>query len=228
TPSATAGPARRTPAQWRRPGPAARRIPAAPTCVGSWRCARAASCEPGVETLRQRGLSRTRVQPPMGLWSNGDPGDGRLRVVAMRASPGRIPFRVAIVAVVVGLLVVTCGVLLGYGLSADARNIKTLKGEYLDQVADTSLREVARLPQTAAQVLKVQRYRIETGFYRLSDPMSVARGLAAALETDPDILWVSYSETATGQFIGARRNKADEYVLNLSDPRVNGGVPREY
>src|SRR5262249_48679623 len=76
--------------------------------------------------------------------------------------------------------------------------------------------------------LKVQRYRIETGFYRLNDPMSVARGLAAALETDPDILWVSYSETATGQFIGARRNKADEYVLNLSDPRVNGGVPREY
>ena len=35
----------------------------------------------------------------------------------MRASTGRIPFRVAIITVVVGLLVTTCAVLLGYGLS---------------------------------------------------------------------------------------------------------------
>ena len=140
----------------------------------------------------------------------------------------QIPFRVALVSVVVGLLVVTCGVLLGYGLARGARNIETLKGEYLDQVADTSVREVARMPQIAAQVLRVQRYRIETGFYRLSDPMSVARAFAGALETDPDILWVSYSEAATGRFMGARRVHGDELVVNLSDPRIDRGVPREY
>jgi len=146
----------------------------------------------------------------------------------VNAFAGRIPFRVAIVTVVVGLLVVTCGFLLGYGVLSDARNINTLKIEYLDQVADTSVREVGRIPQTAAQVLRVQRYRIDTGFYRVSDPMNVARGLAGALHTDRDILWVSYAEAATGRFIGARRVKGDEIVLNLSDPRVNGGVPREY
>jgi hypothetical protein len=60
----------------------------------------------------------------------------------------QIPFRVALVSVVVGLLVVTCGVLLGYGLSRDARNLETLKGEYLGQVADASVREVGRMAAT--------------------------------------------------------------------------------
>src|SRR5215813_269932 len=146
----------------------------------------------------------------------------------MRVSTGRIPFRVAIITVVVGLLVTTCAVLLGYGLSAGARNLNALKNEYLKQVEDTAIREVARLSSIATQVLKAQRYRIETGFYRLSDPMSVARGLAGAVQSDPDILWVSYSEAATGRFIGVRRVSGDELILNLSDPRVNGGVPREY
>jgi len=146
----------------------------------------------------------------------------------MSAAARRISFRVAIVTAVVGLLVVTSGFLLVYGLSTGARSMNRLKGEYLDQIADTSVREVARLPQTAAQVLRVQRYRIETGFYQLSDPMSVARGFAGALQTDPDILWVSYSEAATGRFIGAHRITGDEFVLNLSDPRVDRGVPREY
>jgi adenylate cyclase len=140
----------------------------------------------------------------------------------------QIPFRVALVSIVVGLLVVTCGVLLGYGLSRGARNLETLKSAYLEQVAETSVREVARMPQIAAQVLRVQRYRIETGFYRLSDPMSVARAFAGALATDPDIRWVSYSEAGTGRFTGARRLQGDEFVLNLSDPRINRGVPREY
>ena len=140
----------------------------------------------------------------------------------------QIPFRVALVTVVVGLLVVTCGVLLGYGLSRGAQTIETLKGEYLDQVADASVRQVGRMPRIAAQVMRVQRYRIDTGFYRMNNPMSIARAFAGALETDPDILWISYSEAATGRFIGARRLDGDDSVLNLSDPRVNGGVPREY
>ena len=146
----------------------------------------------------------------------------------MSPAARRIPFRVAIVTAVVGLLVVTSGFLLIYVLSTGAQSMNRLKREYLDQIADTSVREVARMPQTAAQVLRVQRYRIETGFYQLRDPMSVAQGLAGALQTDPDILWVSYSEAATGRFIGANRITRDEIILNLSDPKVDGGVPREY
>ena len=39
--------------------------------------------------------------------------------------------------------------------------------------------------------------------------------------------WLSYGD-ATGRFAGARRLSAGDIVLNVSDPRRNGGVPREF
>jgi class 3 adenylate cyclase len=140
----------------------------------------------------------------------------------------QIPFRVAIVTVVVGLLVVTCGALITYVLVRGQQSVEILKRDYLEQVADTTVRDVVRLPLTAAQVLRVQRYRIGTGYYSMGDPMGLARALAGALVGDPDIQWIGYSEHATGRFIGAHRLSKDEFILNLSDPRVNRGVPREF
>jgi class 3 adenylate cyclase len=51
--------------------------------------------------------------------------------------------------------------------------------------------------------------------------------MAGALQADPDIYWVSYSEEATGRFMGAHRTQNDEVILNLSDPSQNRGVPHE-
>jgi hypothetical protein len=116
-----------------------------------------------------------------------------------------IPFRVAIITMVVGLLVVTCGFLLAFGIYTARQSTNVLKGEYLEQVADTTAREVSRLPNSTESILRVQRYRIETGLYSTSDPVALARALAGALQTDPDVQWVSYSEEATGRFMGARR-----------------------
>jgi adenylate cyclase len=140
---------------------------------------------------------------------------------------GWLPFRVAIVIVVVGLLIVTCGSLIAYVLYRGEQSVALLKRAYLEQVADTAVREVLRLPTTAAQVLRVQRYRLETGYYSTTDGVALAQAMAGALQADPDIYWVSYSEEATGRFMGARRTQADEVVLNLSDPGQNGGVPHE-
>jgi hypothetical protein len=58
-------------------------------------------------------------------------------------------------------------------------------------------------------VLRVQRFRIETGYYATGDAIGLARGLAATLLSDPQIKWVSYSENATGRFFGATRIKAN-------------------
>jgi hypothetical protein len=69
---------------------------------------------------------------------------------------GWLPFRVAIVIVVVGLLVVTCGSLIAYVLYRGEHSVELLKRAYLEQVADTAGREVLRLPATAAQVLALQ------------------------------------------------------------------------
>jgi hypothetical protein len=134
---------------------------------------------------------------------------------------------VAIVIVVVGLLIVTCGSLIAYVLYRGEDSVALLKRAYLEQVADTAVREVLRLPTTTAQVLRVQRYRLETGDYSTTDAVAVAQALAGALQADPDMQWISYSEEATGRFMGAHRIQGDEVVLNLSDPRQNRGVPHE-
>jgi class 3 adenylate cyclase len=136
-----------------------------------------------------------------------------------------IPFRVAIITMVVGLLVVTCGFLLAFGIYTGRKSIAVLKDEYLEQVANSTAREVSRLPDTAEQILRVQRHRVETGLYSTGDPMALARALSAALQTEPDVQWVSYSEDATGRFMGARRLQGAEFILNLSDPLQHGGVP---
>src|SRR5262249_37818952 len=39
--------------------------------------------------------------------------------------------------------------------------------------------------------------------------------------------WVSYGDDATGRFMGARRLEGSTFILNLSDPQRNGGVPWE-
>jgi class 3 adenylate cyclase len=134
---------------------------------------------------------------------------------------------VAIVVVVVGLLIVTCGSLIAYVLYRGEQSVTLLKNTYLEQVADTTVREVSRLPATAAQVLRVQRYHLEHGSYSTADRVALARTLAGALQADPDMQWVSYSEEATGRFMGANRIQSDEIVLNLSDPAENRGVPHE-
>src|SRR5215510_3645350 len=88
---------------------------------------------------------------------------------------GWLPFRVAIVIVVVGLLIVTCGSLIAYLLYQGEQSVALLKRAYLEQVADTAVREVLRLPTTAAQVLRVQRYRLETGYYSTTDGVALAQ-----------------------------------------------------
>jgi class 3 adenylate cyclase len=150
------------------------------------------------------------------------PGDGRPWL------PGRIPFRIAIVTVVVGLLVVTCSPLIVYDLRWGQRSIELLKAEYLEQVADTAVREVDHLQRIAVHALLAQRYRFETGSYSTGDGLALARTLSAVLHADPDLQGISFSESATGRLVGASRVKTDEFVLTIADPRVNGRVLREF
>ena len=140
---------------------------------------------------------------------------------------GRIPFRVAIVSIVVGLLAVTCGALITYGLHFNQRNYEILKREYLDQVAQGAAHEVERLPIRTARMLRVERQRFESGLYAARDALGLAGALAPTLDGDPALQWVSYGE-ASGRFMGARRSSPTEIVLNVSDPRRNRGIPSEF
>lgn len=139
---------------------------------------------------------------------------------------GRIPFRVAIVTLVVGLLAVTCGALILYAVHQGRENAEILKREYLDQVAQSAASEVARLPRSALAVLRFERDRFASGRHA-SDPLGLARELAGALQAVPEFRWVSYGDVA-GRFAGAYRLDDGEIILNVSDPRENRGIPREF
>ena len=118
---------------------------------------------------------------------------------------GRIPFWVAIVTSVVGLLVVAGYFLIVYDLRWGQRSIEVLKADYLEQVANTAEREVARLARIGTQALLAQRYRFETGSYSTRDGPALARTLAAVLQADPDIEGISFREGATGRMMRANR-----------------------
>jgi adenylate cyclase len=138
---------------------------------------------------------------------------------------GRIPFRVAIVTLVVGLLAVTCGALILYALYQGRENAEILKREYLDQVAQAAASEVARLPRSALAVLRFERDRFASGRHS-NDPVTLARELSGALQAVPEFRWVSYGDAA-GRFAGAYRLPDGEIILNVSDPRQSRGIPRE-
>ena len=107
----------------------------------------------------------------------------------------------AIITVVVGLLVVTCGVLLAYVLYRGQQSVEILKRDYLGQVADTTVREAARLPQPPRRCSACSA-TASRGYYSTNDEIGLARALAGALQAEPDIKWVSYSEATTGRFMG--------------------------
>jgi class 3 adenylate cyclase len=120
-------------------------------------------------------------------------------------SPGTgwLPFRVTLLTVVVGLLVVTCVFLAIFALQRNQQNIAHLESEYLDEVADSTEREVSRLPRIAAHVLRVQLHHLASGVVSADSPIALARMFAGALQGDRMIKWVSYSEDRTGRdFLG--------------------------
>ena len=139
-----------------------------------------------------------------------------------------VPFWVAILATVTGLLIVTGGFLIFYDLHWGQRSIELLKAYYLDQVADTAEKEVARLARIGVQALLAQRYRFETGSYTTDDSIALARTLAAVLPADPDIDAITFREGATGRVMSATRVDGKEFVLTVSDPRIDGGIPKQF
>ena len=139
-----------------------------------------------------------------------------------------VPFWVAILATVTGLLIMTGGFLIFYDLHWGQRSIELLKAYYLDQVADTAEKEVARLARIGVQALLAQRYRFETGSYTTDDSIALARTLAAVLPADPDIDAITFREGATGRVMSATRVDGKEFVLTVSDPRIDGGIPKQF
>ena len=140
----------------------------------------------------------------------------------------RIPFRVAIITLVAGLLLATAGTLTLYGFREGFRDVQLLRRAYLEQTVEIARLEASRLPRLAERILKTQRSIAELGRLPTDEPMALARIFAASLAESPELTWLSYGEEPSGRFAGATRASADAIVVNVSDPAVGRGVPREF
>ena len=140
----------------------------------------------------------------------------------------KIPFRMAILAATVGLLVITAASLIAYAVVQSRRTIAVLKQTYLAAVAEAAAGEVARLPRRAEDLLLAHRALAEANRLTIEQPVTLGRLFARVLTDVPEFAWLSYGDDASGQFAGANRIDADLVVINVSDPRRRGGVPREY
>ena len=138
---------------------------------------------------------------------------------------GRIPFRVAIVTVVVGLLALTCGALILYALHQGKQSAEILKREYLDQVAQGAASEVGALaaqrgrgPALRARPLRERRPRARS-----------ARPGARALRHAAGSARLPLGELRRRRRAASRAPTAcltREIILNVSDTRAATGVSR--
>ena len=110
---------------------------------------------------------------------------------------GWLPFRVAIVIVVVGLLVVTCGSLIAYVLYRGEQSVELLKSIYLEQVADTTVRGLPSVA-TAAQGAR-PRYRLSAAPTQLPTGWPGTRP-GPGSPGGSDMQWVSRQRGGDGPF----------------------------
>jgi hypothetical protein len=103
---------------------------------------------------------------------------------------------------VVGLLAVTSAFLVILALQRNQRHIAHPESGFLDEVADSTAREVSRLPRVAAYVLRAQLHHLESGAVSAGSRIALSRMFAGALQGDRTVRWVSYSEDRTGRIHG--------------------------
>ena len=77
------------------------------------------------------------------------------------------------------------------------------------------------LDEPASRLLAEYAVRARRGMLPLNDPKALGFDLAERLRVNPTLAWISYSDAATGRFVGAWRTAAGEIALNLNAPGPN-------
>jgi adenylate cyclase len=141
--------------------------------------------------------------------------------------PRRVPFRVALLTLLVGLLVLTASAIVTVGAVTSNRSIRDLEERYFRATSTAVGGEVRPYLEPAVVTLGDTRDQALAGRVRLDDPDDLGRYLASRLRHLPTVAWLSYSDDETGRFVGAWRRDDGAIILNRSSPTVNGGKPVE-
>ncbi|HYF51275.1 MAG TPA: serine/threonine protein kinase [Planctomycetota bacterium] len=97
---------------------------------------------------------------------------------------------------------------------------------YFGAISGQAVREVRNLMEPPQNLLQELASEEQRGVLSMNKPEEMGLRLAERLRFAQRLQWLSYSDDATGRFIGARRD-GDRIILNKSDPAVDGGRPSE-
>jgi len=124
------------------------------------------------------------------------------------------------------LLMVTAAIIGGFGYTNSHRAIKHLTEREFAVANAAAANEITHfLNEPANRLLNELSLRARRGMLNLMDDRALGFDLAERLRVNPNLAWISYSDAATGHFIGVWRNDQNEIVLNLSTPGM--GQARE-
>jgi len=127
-------------------------------------------------------------------------------------------FRVAIIALVVGILIGCMGFVLYVSASKAREMIRYFSDLYIGSLLNGVVAEVQAEAWPAVQELDGMGVLVASGGVDETDPTRVGRILAVALRSAESLSWLSVSFVDSGRFVGVNRFAEDDIVLNLSLP----------
>ena len=81
------------------------------------------------------------------------------------------------------------------------------------------------LDDPASRLLSELTLLARRGMLKLGDDRALGFDLAERLRVNPTLAWISYSDAATGHFVGVWRTAKNDVVLNVSTP--GHGTPQQ-
>jgi adenylate cyclase len=141
--------------------------------------------------------------------------------------PRQLSLRLALLALLVGLLVATVLSISLVQWVTTARSIEQIESKSFRMLVLTLSSQVQSFLEPGALVLQEAQARAQHGRLAVADADALASYLTDRLRYQRGLAWLSYTDAATGQYIGARRAADGQIILSQSAPDVDDGRPAE-
>ena len=139
----------------------------------------------------------------------------------------RVSLRTTLLTVLVGLLLVTVASVVAVSQISMNRIVGEMERRLFTIGALAIGAQVDAFFAPANPVLEDLAEQARRGGLHLDDTDALSDYLVGRLRRTPTVGWLSYSDQATGRFIGAWRRDDGAIILNHSAPDVDGGRPTE-
>ncbi|MBI3830451.1 MAG: serine/threonine protein kinase [Planctomycetes bacterium] len=136
--------------------------------------------------------------------------------------------RRAVLLAMSGCALLGATLLIGTVFALSFDSFEKLAQRHFMELSKSASDEVHSLLEPAGPILQECLALADQGDLPVDDPEKLGPRLAARLRSQKNLAWLSYSDDATGRFVGARRATDGAIVINRSNPKEDGGRPREW